>query len=472
MREVTPAEARARFWRSSVSDPALVANLSRPPTPGSRRPTPARTWLPPAALALLSALANACGVPEPPGSTGGVDTDAGECGRGLVVVSSDYQSSNVSLLDPQGNVLSSSFISSASSSVGLSAPLSGDVVPPSSMVAGDQLVLLDRYPAAVITWVDLSDAHVSAQLNVGTGFNANPHDYVQASPSLAYVSRFEPNPRPGRQAFDQGNDVLLIDPSGPSISGRVDLSAAFPSARDDYYPRADKLKLVGPWLYVLASGYSADFQDSTESKLLRVNTETQLIEDVVVLSGLHGCAGLALAPSAEQLAVSCSGPFGNDELIPPGSGIALVDITSAPALSRVVLAAEVADDAVAYSITYASERSLLFTTFGRFSAPGGPRMDGLYQLDLTSFESQRLLSSESLPFSFGDVRCEPACGSCFLADADRGGGVVHRFTLKELAAGDDTSPGAQRLGVAQLTLDRAIRPDTLIGLPPRYLGSF
>lgn len=461
-----------------MSDPSL---LSRPnPLTPAQTADAQRGGIPrafgPAISALLAVscalLSAACGVPEPPSSTGGVDPSAGECGRGLVVVSSDYQSSNISLLDPYGDVLSSSFISSASSSVGLSAPLSGDVVPPGSVVTGDQLVLLDRYPAAVITWVDLSSARVTAQLNVGTGFNANPHDYVEAGPQLAYISRFEPNPRPGRQAFDAGNDLLLVDPTGPSIIGRVDLTPAFTDSPEAYYPRADKLKLVGDSLYVLASGYSADFQDSIESRLLRINTHSQLIEDVVLLSGLHGCGGLALAPSANQLAISCAGPFNSDLLLPYGSGIALVDITGSPKLSRVILAGEVAEDAVAYAITYASDRSLLFTTFGRFPSSGSARMDGLYQLDLTSFESQRLLSSESLPFSFGDLRCEPTCGYCFLADAARGGGVVHRFALEEPPTSSGEQPGAQRLGVVQLTLDRAIRPDTLIGLPPRYLGSY
>ena len=39
-------------------------------------------------------------------------------------------------------------------------------------------MVINRSPAAFITWVDLETATVRAQLNVGTGFEANPYDYI------------------------------------------------------------------------------------------------------------------------------------------------------------------------------------------------------------------------------------------------------------------------------------------------------
>ena len=66
-------------------------------------------------LAILAAAALlACDVPEPPGPTGGTTEPLGRCGRGLAVVSSDFQSTNLSLVGTGGQVLSESFISSAS----------------------------------------------------------------------------------------------------------------------------------------------------------------------------------------------------------------------------------------------------------------------------------------------------------------------------------------------------------------------
>ena len=54
--------------------------------------------------------------------------------------------------------------------------------------------------------------------------------------------------------------------------------------------------------------------------------------------------------------------------------------------------------------------------------------------------------------SHGDA----ACGVCFITDAARDGGVVHRFEV----------------GTDGLSLDQAITLDTSLGLPPRLLGWF
>ena len=163
-----------------------------------------------------------CNAPLPPGSTGGIDTELGACGRGLVVVQSDYQSTNASLLGLGGQVLSSSFISSATESAELAAPLSGDVVVPTTPAFGAEIVLIDRYPASVLTWVRVEDATVRGQLNVGTGFASNPQDYLLVGDDKAYLSRNERNSQPGAEPFDLGSDLLVIDPGALAITRRID----------------------------------------------------------------------------------------------------------------------------------------------------------------------------------------------------------------------------------------------------------
>src|SRR5687768_2396120 len=120
-------------------------------------------------LILISSIAAclaACNAPEP--NRNGRGTDATEA---LVVVSSDYQSSNVSLLGFDGSVLTPSILHSGSVTTGLSAALSGDVVLPTSAVSGSDIVLVDRVPDAVLTWLDARSARVRAQLPVGTGLD-------------------------------------------------------------------------------------------------------------------------------------------------------------------------------------------------------------------------------------------------------------------------------------------------------------
>lgn len=46
-----------------------------------------------------------CNVAPPPGSTGGVTKQSDGSGRGLSIVNTDYQPTNVSLLDIEGAVL-------------------------------------------------------------------------------------------------------------------------------------------------------------------------------------------------------------------------------------------------------------------------------------------------------------------------------------------------------------------------------
>jgi hypothetical protein len=78
-------------------------------------------------------------------------------------------------------------------------------------------------------------------------------------------------------------------------------------------------------------------------------------------------------------------------------------------------------------------------------------------LDLTTKQaSAPILQTQRVPLSLGDVLCVPSESSCFVADAETLGGVVHRFEMA------DGMPIASRL----------ISVDTATGLPPRYLGRF
>src|SRR3954468_24346113 len=88
-------------------------------------------------LSFLGSLA-ACNVSTAPASTGGVQLDGGGagCPSALTVASSDYVSTNVSVISPTGAVLSQSIISSASAPPGLTTALSGDVVFPLSRTPG------------------------------------------------------------------------------------------------------------------------------------------------------------------------------------------------------------------------------------------------------------------------------------------------------------------------------------------------
>lgn len=399
-----------------------------------------------AAAVWLGMLALGCNAPEPPPSTGGTDVPAGECGRGLVVVHvpDDRASTNVGLLALDGRVLSPSFVSSSTQAVGLSAPLSGDIALPSSLAAGPEIILLDRYPASVLSWVDVATAAVRGQLNVGTGFTANPHDYVELSPTKAYVTRYEANPDPGREPFDAGDDLLIVDPSAPAIVGRIDLPATQTGIPGGFHASPSRAVASGGLVYVVLEGYATGFVNgSAPSRVVAVDPDTDSITDVLVLDGVHGCGGLALSPAGDEIALSCSGAWTGAEYPDPETSF-VVRVSLAGALTERdrVSAAALGGRSFGFGIDYAAAETLVVLRFG----------DELLELSPGLGSARELLRAEA--FSLGDVRCAAECSVCYAADA--AAGAVQRFGVT-----------GGRLGEPA-----ALVVDSLTGLPPRWLGRF
>ena len=417
--------------------------------------------------AVLLVAATGCNAPEPPASTGGVDVPFGPCGRGVVVVGTDYQSTNVSLLGVDGSILSSSFVSAGSATTGLSSPLSGDVVVPTMPTFGDEIVLIDRYPAAVLTWMVLTTATVRAQLSVATGFHSNPQDYVAVDGEhKAYVSRYDANVAPGAEPHDEGSDVLVLDPWVPAVTGRIDLGLAMLPEEAEYLPRPARLARSGPWVFVLLAAYSQDFLDSAPSRLVTIDSRTDAIVAVTILDELHGCRGLAVSAAGARLAVTCSGKFAGGStpsLAEAGVAVLSFEATGAVGDEQIELveirrwsAAALGDQAPGFAVDFAGDDRLLLTLLGQFGTAEQPlQQDALLDLPLEPGASPRvILQTEATPFELGEVRCLEACGRCFAADAERG--VIHR-----LGHGD-----------GGLAVDASYSVDTVIGLPPRLLGRF
>jgi hypothetical protein len=400
-----------------------------------------------------------CGASRVIPDTQGVSLDPGPCGRGLLVVESDYQSSNVSALGFDGSVLSQSLDSSSTDSGGFGVALSGDVALPSGLQNGSQIVLIDQYPAGVLRFVDLPTARITAELSVATGFRSNPYDYLRLSEHRAYVPRYEANPNPGQQALDQGADVLIIDPSLPKITDRIDLAPAMKGEAPGFSAHPAQLAWVSGRVFALLASYADDYSSSAVSRLVEIDPSTDTLLSTLLLDGLHGCAGLAVSPDETQLAVACTG----DDLRSSspklaGSGLGLVDISSAPRFVRRFDAADLGSDPIGFGLDYAAPGLLFFGTLGHFDDAGAvAALDALLELDTNSAQVTQVLRSQSQPFTLGGVRCAVQCGACFAADAERAGGSVLRFALD--AAGKLDTP-------------QAVRAETRVGLPPRYLSAF
>jgi hypothetical protein len=386
-------------------------------------------------LALVGALAG-CGAPEPPASTGGTAEPVGPCGRGAVVVHTNYSSSNISLVAFDGRVLSPSFFSSATGELdGLSTPLSGDVLVPTSPHVGSEVVLIDRSPASVLTWVTVATGKARAQLALGD--RKNPHDYLELDPTRAYVSRYE------------GDDLAIVDPSQPAVIGSIDLRPALSDEGTDYRPGPGRMIAAGGRVYVVLEAYGPKFVGSLPSHLVAIDPQADAISEVLALDGVHGCSGLALSPAEDELALGCSGTWlGTSEPDPATSFVVRVGLSGG--LHEIARFAALAFGGApfGFGIDYASEQALVAVRFGNESG----RPDSLLEIDLDNGQGRELLTTEA--FALGDARCAADCNVCFATDAARS--VVHRFEVTEGHVGAATE----------------IVADDVTGLPPLWLGRF
>lgn len=394
-------------------------------------------------IALLLLLAS-CDVPEPAPSSPGVSVARTACGRGAVVVSSDYASTSVGLVGVDGAVLSASIVSSGSASAGLSAGLSGDVVAASTAGPSGEVVLIDRYPNGVLTFVDVERGSVRAQLSVATGFAANPQDVLEVSPTKAYVSRFESNPSPGREPFDGGGDVLILDPRAPSITGRI----AF-DAEGGALPRPGRMALVRGLLHVVLQRLDASFSSAADTALAVIDPAVDAVSATHPIDGLANCGALSPSPFADRLALACTGVFAEGPSQLDRAGVVVLDTTSLP-YRETLRVAGASLGAPPSSIAWASDGLLLVALFGNNDSKAPDR---LASIDASGAVTP--LYQAPRAFVLGDLFCATPCTAmCVAASAD--------------------PPGLLMLAIdaAKATPGAVVGLGDGIGLPPRGLGRF
>ena len=408
-------------------------------------------------VALCVGQLTACDVPVlRPNETGIGDAsaDASALGSpaGIVVAATDeVQSANIGIMDRDGSVLSQSVLSTASVPAGFSTALGGDLAFPSTPNLTAEITILDRYPSSVITWLDVSTARVRAQLSVATGFAANVHDYAQVSDTKAFVTRFDSNPNPGRQPFDAGGDLLVIDPSAAQITASIDIGSALPP-QNGYSPHPDRARIINDKLYVVVPYYDKNHY-SDVSYLAKFDAKTEQLEDHLLLNGLSGCSGLDVSPDSGSVAIACSGRWqGTSEAQPESS--AIIGVTLAPLLRELWRVSALSTDArpFAFAVSFADSKHVLTSRLGNLGPPIVE--DSIELIDITSGSVTTVLESVGQPVTLGVGPCTIAHAQCFVSDAGRN--QVVRF---------DFDNGGGYAKAAFVWNDP-------VGLPPRVIGFF
>jgi hypothetical protein len=394
----------------------------------------------------------ACSIKSNGASTGGVKFDAATgcpagdadcpagdaaivCPAGVAAVLGDstFSSSQVALLGLDGNVLSSSFVSTASAATdGLAFALSGDIALPMTPPASGRIVILDRYGTNVVTWMDTATAKVQAQLPVGTGFESNPQDYLEISNNRALVSRWGVNGNPGAQPFDGGNDLLLLDSQAPSIQARI----AIPE-QDSLPPRPTGLTPLGSSAAVVLQRFSVDFSTVGDAQVVRVDLASQQIVQTLTLTGVSDCGRLMPLPGTSSFGIACTGPLdanGNSADL-SHSALVLLDMDSQEKLVERtrVAASNITQEPLQLDFEFANNHVALVKTQTAF---GGATNNRLLAVNLTDYSVRTLATARpgsdgrGQGITFGSVVCAPGCSSsCLMADADLR--VVRRFDVSQ-----------------------------------------
>lgn len=421
-------------------------------------------------LTISASLLCACQITSSNKATGGIDLDAAtasidrdasiSCPVGVAALLGDpnYLSSQVALTALDGSVLSASFISSASAQTdGLAFALSGDVVLPSTAPASGRVVVIDRYGTNVITWIDPATAQVRGQLSVGTGFESNPQDYIELDANRALVSRWGINGDPGRQPFDTGNDLLVIDTRAPNILSSIALPW-----NDNLPPRPSGFTQVGTSIAVVLQRLSNDFSTQGDTEIVRIDPTTLTQVQDLQLSGVSNCGRLMPRPGTASFGLSCTGPldlYGSTKDLSK-SALVLFDVDGSGNLAEQVRipASAFTGEPLQADFDFASESVALVIT----QTPlGGSTNNRLLAVDLATptvtplAEAQPGTDGTGQGLAFGSVLCTAGCSPvCLLADAAQG--LVRRFDLAQQPA----------------TELSAINVTPGIGLLPRQLAHF
>jgi hypothetical protein len=331
--------------------------------------------------------------------------------RGIVAAHSDYQSASISLLDRDGKVVKDDCINSGTGGSGLLMTLSGDIALPSQISATSPITLIDRSYAA-LTWIDPVTCAPLRQLAVGTGFKANPHDYVEISTSKAYVTRYAQNAAPTASAgdFDEGNDLLIVDPTQAKITGRIDLA---PSTPTGVLPRADRAMLVEGKVFVSLNASNAKYGANATGRLVIVDPTLDQVVGTVDLPGTKNCGAMAYVPASMKLLVACTGDYGDANQADASAVVALSVATNPPTVIGKVGASAVGGLIFSNSAVAALDGDIVLgVTMGDFS---NTPPDKLWLLPQDGSAPSKVFDSTEA-YSMGAVLVDAERGRVFLTD--------------------------------------------------------
>lgn len=254
----------------------------------------------------------------------------------FAVVTTDYVTTAIALLDAQGELITEAWIDSGTRPAGITTTLGGDVVLPSSPPADGTLTVIDRLGIDVVTRIAVPSGDVLQQLHAQssdtdeTGFRANPQDWVVLDAQNALISRHEPNLNASATELDQGNDVLWMNLASGSATIRLDFTSLGTEINGTtIYARPSQMQQRGPIVAVGLARLSLDFRTAGPGAIGLLDIRTRGLTQFD-LPQLSNCGVLAAVPnSAVGVWVLCAGEtFEETEQRRVGAGVVRLEVAA------------------------------------------------------------------------------------------------------------------------------------------------
>ena len=348
------------------------------------------------------------------------------------VVSSDYSSSSIAMLDEDFEVIDESWLNSGTTYPGLVATLSGDVVLPNRQAGDETFAAIDRLFTDVVTRFFVPSGNLNGQARthgeVGdTGFSSNPQDFIFVDADSAWAPRYNSNFNPAAPPENQGNDLFEINPTDMSATGaRIDLSSLDTTAtvmtddgpiEVDVFARPSRGVLVGSRIVVGLDRISGSFDAAGDGMVAIVDLEDESVQGLE-LAGLKSCGNAVPVPGApSKVVVACVGfaqPYGDEPQVRASSGIALLDVADAEVtIERLWRLADHPASAIAVNSVIAIDAQRVV---GVANPDSKRTLDALYETDLTT-GVQELVHESSGSFVVGLPAYDPDSEMLYVPDA-------------------------------------------------------
>jgi hypothetical protein len=367
----------------------------------------------------------------------------------FAVVSSDFSESSIATLDADFEILSESWIDSGTTYPGLVATLSGDVDLPTTQQGGGTFTFIDRFFTDVVSQFYVPSGNLNGQTrtqNAGADYSSNPHDFIAVSETSAWVTRYEPNLDPMADEEDAGTDLIELDPSSMTRTGRrIDLSefdttgTAPGDVELDVYARPDRGVVVGSTLVVGLDRLSSVAEAAGPGLAAIIDLEDESVEGLPLGDGIANCGNVTPVPgSPDKVVIGCVGfanPFGDAEQTRASAGFVLLDVGEDGATIETTWRASSSErSSVAVNNHVVLDASRVVGV--QF---GGGELGPVDEVQITDIETgeQTLVYEATGAFQLGQAAYDPTTGRLYVPNAPFGSaGEVLVFEVTE----DEVTP--------------------------------